>query len=350
MGIYNILDYGAVSDGGLATETIQKAIDACFLGGGGTVLVPEGNYLTGGLRIRSNVTLHLQKNAVLVGSRNPEDYTTYLADSLEPLTEADINEPVSTSLSDSRSVVPCSRWNNAVIRGIRAKNIAIIGEEGSVIDGRNCFDAIGEENYRGPHGINLWYCENITLKGYTIRDCANWGHAIQNSRNIQAERITVLGGHDGFDVRTCDDVTIRSCQFLTGDDCIAGFDNNNVTVTDCTYSSACSFLRFGGHKRHLRQRFDMVLSSRGIHPEVFMESYNFDAVYRMISSGFGISFLPETTIKHMPDWERLNYLALEDPALVDTLSLAFYKKPLFLADLTGLLQKQYENESLEKVF
>ena len=98
-----------------------------------------------------------------------------------------------------------------------------------------------------------------------------------------------------------------------------------------------------------RQRFDLVLSARNIIPDVYMESNNFDAVYQMISSNFGISFIPETTVKHMLGWEKLNYVAVEDPLLVDTLSLAFYHEFPYTADLIRLLQKQYEKEHLERV-
>lgn len=246
--IYNILDFGAVSGGKLCTKEIQGAIDACFLAGGGEVTIPEGDFITGGLRLRSNVTLHLLENAHLVGSIDPEDYLTYLNDEIEPIAE-DVRDMVTpTALPDcvSKSARPYSRWNNAIIRAINAENIAIIGECGSVIDGRNCFDAIGEEQYRGPHAINIWFTKSITLKGYTIKDSANWGHAIQNSQNITCQNVTVLAGHDGFDIRTCDNVLVEDCVFRTGDDCIAGFDNINVTVRRCIFDSACSMLRFGG--------------------------------------------------------------------------------------------------------
>ena len=245
---YNITDYGAEAGGRLCTKEIQSTIDACFLAGGGEVAIPEGDFITGGLRLRSNVTLHLLENAYLVGSIDPEDYLTYLNDEIEPIAE-DVRDMVTpTALPDctSKSARPYSRWNNAIIRAINAENIAIIGEKGSVIDGRNCFDAIGEEQYRGPHAINIWFAKNITLRGYTIKDSANWAHAIQNSQNITCKNVTVLGGHDGFDVRTCDDVLVEDCRFLTGDDCIAGFDNIGVTVRNCYFESACSLLRFGG--------------------------------------------------------------------------------------------------------
>ena len=48
--MYLITDFGAIADSDeLQTEKIQKAIDECFKNGGGTVIVPEGVYLTGGL-------------------------------------------------------------------------------------------------------------------------------------------------------------------------------------------------------------------------------------------------------------------------------------------------------------
>ena len=245
---YNITDYGAESGGMLCTREIQNAIDACFLAGGGEVVIPEGDFFTGGLRLRSNVTLHLLENAHLIGSIDPEDYVGYINDEIEPIPVIERDMMVETALPDckSNSARPFSRWNNAIIRAINAKNIAIIGESGSVIDGRNCFDELGEEKYRGPHAINIWFSENVTLRGYTIKDSANWAHAIQNSKNITCQFVTVFGGHDGFDVRTCDDILVEDCVFRTGDDCIAGFDNINVTIRRCSMQTACSIMRFGG--------------------------------------------------------------------------------------------------------
>ena len=56
------------------TEQIQRAIDSCAATGGGTVVFPAGNYRTGGLHLRSNVTLQLEKGATLQGSNRLEDY------------------------------------------------------------------------------------------------------------------------------------------------------------------------------------------------------------------------------------------------------------------------------------
>lgn len=235
----NIKDYGAKETGCLQTAIIQKAIDDCFLNGGGRVIIPAGFFRTGGLRLRSNVTLYLKSGAVLEGSDNPEEYMAYKNDTVEPIS---LDNPKNLS----GSVYPYSRWCNALIRAINAENVAIVGEENSYIDGVDCYDALGEEKYRGPHAICIWDCKNITLKGYTIRNSANWAHAIFRSCNISADNISVFGGHDGFDIRTCDNVTVENSTFDTGDDAIAGFDNINVVVRNCLLNSSCSCTRFGG--------------------------------------------------------------------------------------------------------
>jgi len=250
--IVSITDLGALPDGALQTEKIQAAIDRCFLRGGGEVRVPAGKFRTGGLRLRSHVTLHLLQDAILCGSRNPEDYFGYLADKIEPLDPARINRPFEqptngTLFADAFLRTTGSRWNNALIRAIDAENIAVIGETNSVIDGSDCFDEKGEENYRGPHCINLHNCRGITLRGYTVKNSANWAHAIFFSKGITAQNVTVLAGHDGIHVSSCDDIEIKRCRFYTGDDCVAGFDNNNVAVRDCELNTACSGFRFGGH-------------------------------------------------------------------------------------------------------
>ena len=246
---YNVQDYGAVPNGMLCTNHIQNAIDDCFLHGGGEVVIPEGKYLTCGIRLRSGITLHLLENAVLMGSPSPDDYSSYIEDKIEPISDLERRSCVGTVKHGAKvgsSAFPYSHWNNALIKAIHAKNIAIIGERGSEINGQNCFDPLGEEGYRGPHAINMWFCENVLLHGYTIRDSANWAHAIQNSSNIHVNGITVLGGHDGLDVRTCDNIMIEDSTFKTGDDCIAGFDNINCTIRNCYFEGACSILRFGG--------------------------------------------------------------------------------------------------------
>ena len=241
MKIFHVCDYGARVCDALQTTELQAAIDACFLAGGGRVVVPCGIFLTGGLRIRSGVELYLESGAILQGSRDCNDYFSFTEDTLEPV---EIHEKPQGVCS---STWPTSRWCNALIRAFDAHNFSIIGEKGSYIDGVNCYDPMGEQRFRGPHGMCFWRCHNIHLEGYTFMHSANWSHAIFQSQNITVRGVTFYGGHDGVDLRTCDNVCIENCSFNTGDDCIAGFDNNDVTVRDCTLNTGCHAIRFGGN-------------------------------------------------------------------------------------------------------
>lgn len=160
------------------------------------------------------------KRAVLKGSRNPDDYFGYLNDNIEPLKAEHITDAPYVHLSTIKGETeyvcgkkeydfkrkPGSRWQNALIRAIDADNVSIIGEEGAVIDGSDCFDPLGEEGYRGPHAITFYYCKNISLKGYTVRDSANWAHNMLYCENIMVDGITVLAGHDGFDAAVCNNI------------------------------------------------------------------------------------------------------------------------------------------------
>ncbi|MBR0470613.1 MAG: hypothetical protein IJJ55_05300, partial [Clostridia bacterium] len=55
-------------------DAIQSAIDECAQMGGGTVVVPKGEWHTGKIHLRSNINLHLEDGAKLIFSDNPDDY------------------------------------------------------------------------------------------------------------------------------------------------------------------------------------------------------------------------------------------------------------------------------------
>ena len=263
--IFNITDYGAVADAKeLQTAKIQAAIDACFLAGGGEVVVPAGTFRLATIRLRSHVTLHLLSGATLEGSTDPEDYTHFLEDTLQPIhvNEKEPNygdkplffdvDPMDKNDGSQKKKTPSGNnplstpWYNAIIRAFDAEDIRIVGEKDSYIDGKNCFNPNGEEKYRGPHAINMFRCRNIEITGYTVRDSANWAHILFECQNIFAHDLTVLAGHDGIHCRTCDNIVIEDCDIYSGDDCIAGYDNQNMVIRRCLLDCACSAMRLGG--------------------------------------------------------------------------------------------------------
>ena len=252
VSVADYISIGAETD---ATQAFQSAIDDCFLNGGGTVEVPKGEYPIGGIRLRSNVSLLLRSGARLLGSRNPEDYCILLKDGVEPIEDALRQQPKWRFSLTAEDFVwnknPASRWNNGLIRAFRARNVTIKGEEGSLIDGMDCFDEQGEENYRGPHCISMHDCSNINIEGIHIQNSSNWAVALFNSQDIRVSDIRVIGGHDGVHLTTCDRAYIKDCSFFTGDDCVAGIDNIDVNVSDCELNTACSAFRIGGTHIHV---------------------------------------------------------------------------------------------------
>jgi len=193
---------------GIITAVIQKAIDSCAVSGGGEVVFPAGNFLSGGIELKSNVTLQLDKGALLQGSDKYADYQ-----------------------------------NDAFIYGKDISDIAVQGE--GIIDGVDCYNAKGEEGFRGPHAIRLIGCKNINFTGFTIRNSANWAINCRNSSFATVTNVTILGGHDGLHTRFCNNFTVTGCDFRTGDDAFAGNDNRDFVIRDCKINTSCNGFRMG---------------------------------------------------------------------------------------------------------
>lgn len=192
----------------LMSINIQQAIDSCAAAGGGVVVFQPGTYLTGTLQLKSNVTLQLDKGAIIQGS---DQYANYKFD--------------------------------AFIYGKDLTNIVIKGE--GTIDGVDCYNPKGEEGFRGPHCIRLINCKNIALRGIHIKNSANWAINCRYCSKGTVDKVTIRGGHDGLHTSFCDNFTVTGCDFRTGDDCFAGNDNRNFLVTNCLVNTSCSGFRFG---------------------------------------------------------------------------------------------------------
>ncbi len=107
---FNIVDFGASGDGQtLNTDAFDKAIGACHAAGGGRIVVPAGIWLTGPIRFMSNVNLHLEQNALILFSRDHDDYPV-------------IQNPVNKSYTVSPPIY-----------GFSLENIAITGQ--GILDG-----------------------------------------------------------------------------------------------------------------------------------------------------------------------------------------------------------------------
>lgn len=239
MNKYKVTDYGVKPNiDELQTEAFQKVFDMCK-SEGGTIIVPKGKYLVAALRMWSNTTLYLEGGAEIFGSDNCDDYDVF------PI-------PKGMEMRSDMELItqyygrPWDTYRRAIITAYQEKNISIIGEKDSFFDGQNCYDPNGEEGYRGPHIIFLSCCENVLLQGYTARHSGNFLHEANNCRNLTMKNVTCLGGSDGIHLHCSKDTVIEDCTFITGDDCIAGINIENLLVNNCTLNTSCNLFRMGG--------------------------------------------------------------------------------------------------------
>jgi len=230
--VYNILDYGARPDGKtLCTAAIQKAIDACAAGGGGTVRFPAGTFLSGALRMKSGVTLWLDEDATLLGSRNRQDY-------YGPRFDAKGRE------------VEGSRVFRNLIHGENLHDIAIRGR--GTIDGSGA--AFRDTRRKRTKVIYLVNCRNVLVEDVRLRNAGCWMQHYRFCEGLTIRNIDVFNhvafNNDGLDIDSCRDVTITGCRVDSDDDGIVlkSLSNQpcrNVRIANCTVSSHCNALKMG---------------------------------------------------------------------------------------------------------
>lgn len=233
---YNILDYGAKGDGTtMNTIAIQKTINACSKTGG-VVIFPAGKYLTGTLYFKSNVTLYLQRGALILGSTNLTDYP-------ENLPEYQFYRKGKIK----RSLFYAEKCNNIAIKG-----------EGT-IDGQGAFikKSNGEqvETYgERPHVIWMIQSQNINIEGIRLQNSALWMQNYVACENMYIHDIDVYNhankNNDMMDINGCKDVIISDCRGDTDDDGITlksthAMQNENIIINNCIISSHCNAIKCG---------------------------------------------------------------------------------------------------------
>ncbi len=264
---YLITKYGAVEGGKmLCTAAFTKAIEDCAKAGGGRVVVPKGEWLTGAIHLKSNVNLYVSKDATVKFSMDPKDYL-----------------PIVHTRWEGMELMHLS----PLIYAYEQTNIAITGEGTLDGQGKSFFwkwhgnpryggnpDLIsqkaararlyemmdknvpvaerifgGEKDYLRPQFIQPYKCKNVLIEGVRIVDSPMWEVHPVLCENVIVRKLTIVShgpNNDGCDPESCKDVLIEDCIFDTGDDCIAiksGRNNDgrrlntpteNIIVRGCT--------------------------------------------------------------------------------------------------------------------
>ena len=217
------------------TEIIQDALDHCRNWGGEVILGP-GNWRISSIRMYSDTTLRLQSGCHLLGSTDYEDYIDWEIESgLQYLSSPEIKKLWHLP----------NDYTKAMITAADAENIAVIGELGSTINGQDCHNSDGEEGFHGPMGLVFHKCCQITLRGYTFTRCGNWAHLLDSCEDVVVDDIRIMGGHDGITVHHSKNIRIENCDLRTGDDCIAGYDAENILIRYTYLNSSCNCMRIG---------------------------------------------------------------------------------------------------------
>lgn len=243
--VFDITRYGAVGDGNtLNTSAIQAAIEACTADG--VVRIPAGTFRSGAIFLKSAMTLHLDKDAVLLGSADTKDYPvmTYRWEGREvPCYASLINTP------DSHG----TRWYDISITGTRT-----IDANGSALRKRELAEAAGAPG----RAVCIRDTDRVYLQGVTIRQSPAWcvhlvycsgvsvnGVSIHTRYDEAGRKYSGIANGDGLDPDSCRDVFIFNCHIASQDDCIAlksgrdaegravGRPTENVRISHCRFTS-----------------------------------------------------------------------------------------------------------------
>jgi unsaturated rhamnogalacturonyl hydrolase len=257
---FPIADFGA-KPGADASAAIRAAIAACHAAGGGRVVVPAGEWLTGAIRLLSNVNLHVGKGATLKFSSDPALYPIVFTrwEGIECMNYSPFIyafEQENIAITGTGTLDGQAGWDNwwawnkkekgrAALQKTARDRLVQMGEAGVPVAGR----VFGDGGYLRPNFVQPYRCKNILIEGVTIVRSPMWELHPVLSQNITVRGVQIHShgpNNDGCDPESSRDILIEGCVFDTGDDCIAiksGRNNDgrrvnvpseNIVIRGCT--------------------------------------------------------------------------------------------------------------------
>ncbi len=223
--VFDVKAYGAKGDGKTPDrDALNKAIEAAAAAGGGTVEVPPGTYITGSLRLRSNITLQLDRGATLEASAEAAAY-----------------DPAEPNAWDKFQDFGHSHFHNSLIYGENLENVSIVG--GGLISGKAL---VRERGGGGDKAIALKLCHNVTLRDFSISMGGHFAILATGVDNLTIDNLLIDTNRDGIDIDSCRNVRISNVSANTpNDDAIVlkgthalGFarSTENMTIINCFVS------------------------------------------------------------------------------------------------------------------
>ncbi|HTN37208.1 MAG TPA: glycosyl hydrolase family 28 protein, partial [Arachidicoccus sp.] len=245
---YPVSLFGIKSGGvTLNTQSIQYGIDYISTHGGGRLVFGEGAYLTGCIHIKSGVTIQLDEGAVLLGSVGPFDYD-------RQNTPFDHNYNSSLALILGLNQHNISITDKGTIDGQGKALAAAVGEllKKGLIQGGNA-SRPNEDNR--PMIINFFGCEQVKIKGITLKNSACWVQCYNQCKNVIIDSVKVesraFWNNDGIDIVDCNNFKVRNASFNSSDDgiCLKSLKsdalNQNIWIENNRITTAASGIKFG---------------------------------------------------------------------------------------------------------
>jgi len=262
---FAITSFGAVADGTSdCTGAISKAIAVCVQAGGGRVIVPAGEFLTGPIHLKSHVELHLERGAVLKFTTDSRAYLPAVLTRFEgmecynysPFIYAFAQENVAVTgeglLDGQAGDDNWWQWKGKKQTGpgipnqrpARNRLVKMVAENVPVEQRR-----FGEGDYLRPSFVEMNRCRNVLIQGVRVRRSPMWELHPVLCTNVIVRGVEIMShgpNNDGCNPESSRDVLIEDCVFDTGDDCIAiksgrnddgrrlGVPSENIVIRRCT--------------------------------------------------------------------------------------------------------------------
>lgn len=222
--IVNVSDFKEYGSG-----AVQAAVYVCAANGGGTVVVPAGEWKTAAIHLKSNIRLHLADGAVLSFSTKFSDYLPVVFTRWEgtecynysPLIYAKDCENIAVTGKGTLNGNGEAWWHWKKLQQKAANELAYA--EGHGIPPENRVYGTEEAALR-PSFIQFINCKNVTMEDFTIKNGPQWTiHPVYcEDVVIRGVNVDTAGPNtDGLNPDSCKNVLIENCTFCTGDDCVA---------------------------------------------------------------------------------------------------------------------------------
>lgn len=219
---------------------IQAAIDSAAITGG-TVIIPNGTFMTSTIYLKSNVTLQLDMETILLGSRERMDYGRNGA----PLALIVCKDQKHVGIVGGGMI-------NGQGRELVENTIRCL-RDGKLQDDEWLRKRPSEKNR--PNLLYFENCDSVFVKGVTLKDAASWVQLYKGCKNVVVYKINVESNaywnNDGIDIVESRDVLIKGSFFNAADDaiCLKSEDPlrmcENVTVKDCILRSSANGFKLG---------------------------------------------------------------------------------------------------------